>query len=237
MKKQNIRNIIITSSLFLLFIIFTILCKTIDIQPLGANSTNIGFAKFNTSIHDKITSDDIWDKIGDIFMILSIVVVCILLIIGLIQAIRRKNIFKIDKQIICAGIIFAILIVFYLLFELLVINYRPILIDNALEASYPSTHALLVCVVMSITIILSHIYFKKKTYKTLIDLFSSVSILTTCISRLLSGMHWITDIIGAILLSASLVSLYITIIKFNYTKNKNLTENTDNKTHDNNENQ
>ena len=50
--QQRKRLLLIGILLILLFIIWTILVKLIDVQPLGVNGTNIGFATINTWFHN-----------------------------------------------------------------------------------------------------------------------------------------------------------------------------------------
>ena len=96
----------------------------------------------------------------------------------------------------------------YLFFEMNPINYRPILIDGYLEASYPSSTTLLVLGVMPSAIDQIHyriknVYIKRILIVTAIA-FSSFMVL----GRLISGVHWFTDIAGGVLLSMGLVMLY-----------------------------
>jgi undecaprenyl-diphosphatase len=133
-------------------------------------------------------------------------------IIGLIQLIKRKHLFKVDFDILILGIYYLTVIFCYLFFEMNPINYRPILIDGYLEASYPSSTTLLVLGVMPSAIDRIHyriknVYIKRILIVTAIA-FSSFMVL----GRLISGVHWITDIIGAFLFSSSLFCLYKSIV-------------------------
>ena len=68
--------------------------------------------------------------------------------LGLMQWIRRKSITKVDRDILLLGGYYILVILGYLIFEMIPINYRPILIEGAMEASYPSSTTLLVLSVM-----------------------------------------------------------------------------------------
>lgn len=212
MKKNNLKNIIITSSLFLLFIIFTILTKIINVENVGPENSEIGFAKINTSIYQSITPNEIWDKLADIIMIVAIGIVIAFMIIGFIQLIKRKNLFKVDKEILFLGVIYILIICCYIAFELFVINYRPTLINGELEASFPSTHTLIVSAIMATGVIFTHRKINNKLIKILIDAIACICIIVVSISRILSGMHWITDVIAALLLTTSITMLYYTLI-------------------------
>ena len=104
----------------------------------------------------------------------------------------------------------------YIFFELFVVNYRPILINGILEASYPSTTTMLVMCIMPTTIMQFNNRIKNETLKKLISLSIIVFILFMVIGRILSGVHWVTDIIGGAILSCGLVMLYCFVSKLKF---------------------
>jgi undecaprenyl-diphosphatase len=97
------------------------------------------------------------------------------------------------------------------LFEVAVVNYRPVLINGLLEASYPSSTTMLVMCVMPTAAMQLHARIKKRLLRQsvifLIIAFTSFMV----IGRLISGVHWFSDIIGGALLSAGLVLMYHTV--------------------------
>ena len=101
-----------------------------------------------------------------------------------------------------------VLIAVYLLFEKVVVNYRPILIEGKPEASYPSSTTLLVLSVMPTFLIQMNARIKREGLRKL----AAVVILAFTVfmvgGRLISGVHWLSDILGGVLLSAGLVMLY-----------------------------
>ena len=137
------------------------------------------------------------------------VVVCLIFAgVGLVQLIKKRSLFKVDPDIIILGIYYIVVILAYIFFEMIPINYRPILINGVMEASYPSSTTLLVLCVMPTLIEqpqrrLSSIAVKK------VFLFVTIAILSfMVIGRLISGVHWLTDIVGGVLLSIGLFSIY-----------------------------
>lgn len=127
--------------------------------------------------------------------------------IGLFQMIKRRSLFKVDKEIIGLGIFYVGVIGLYIFFETYIINYRPILMDGTLEASYPSSHTLLsICICGSSLMINKILYNNKKIFK-LENIISILSIFIIVIGRLISGVHWFTDIIGAVLISIALLKI------------------------------
>ena len=202
------------------FIIWTILILNIDVQPVGQNGTNIGFSTFNHCFHHltgvHMTIYVITDWLG-----LVPVFICFLFGgLGLFQWIKRKNLFQVDHDIILLGIYYDIVILGYLIFEIIPINYRPILIDGFLEASYPSSTTLLVLSVMPTLVFQSERRLKnaaaKKSIRILAILFSVFMVM----GRLYAGVHWFSDIVGAVLLSTGLFEIYKTVVLL-YCKEKN----------------
>ena len=129
-------------------------------------------------------------------------------IIGLKQLIKRKSFLKVDKRLLLLGLFYIIVLLVYIFFEHVIINYRPFLIDNELEASYPSSHTMLALCVCISSLLISKYYIKNKKTLKIVNTITIALMLILVIGRILSGIHWITDIIGAIIISAFLVYLY-----------------------------
>lgn len=203
-KKLFITGII----LIIAFIIWTIFIQIVDVQPVGINGTNIGFATINCWFH-KLTGENmviyyITDWMG-IIPILS----CIFFgIVGFVQLVRRKSLFKVDSDIILLGIYYIVVVFVYLIFEIVPINYRPILIEGIAEVSYPSSTTLLVLSVMLTVSFQNNRRTKKVILRKIIDIFVVLFSLFTVIGRTISGVHWMTDIIGSIVFSMGLYLIY-----------------------------
>ena len=106
----------------------------------------------------------------------------------------------------------------YLLFEVVVINYRPVLIDGRMEASYPSSTTMLVMCVIPTAMMQLNARVKNKTIqKTVLGILLAFTVFMV-IGRLISGVHWFTDIVGGALLSAGLVMLYYSVSSLSITK-------------------
>lgn len=190
------------------FSIWTALIQLVDVRPLGQNGTNIGLATFNTAFH-KLTG--VYMSIYTITDWLGLIPVFICMIfagLGFIQLVKRRSLFKVDYDIIFLGIYYVIVIACYLLFEMFPINYRPILIDGFMEASYPSSTTLLVlCVMPTLTEQINR-RLENKIIKKFINIFVILFSVFMVLGRLISGIHWFTDIIGGILLSSGLFCIY-----------------------------
>ena len=101
----------------------------------------------------------------------------------------------------------------YLLFETVVINFRPVLIDGKLEASYPSSTTMLaLCVLPTAMIQLKTRIRGDAVRRAILGIFVAFTVFMV-VGRLLSGVHWLSDIVGGVLLSAGLVPLYALAVK------------------------
>ena len=196
------------TALFITFTVWTILIQFIDVQAVGVNGTKIGFAAINTWFH-KLTGVHL--TVYTVTDWLGLVPICIcgfFGVVGLRQLVKRKNLFKVDADIILLGIYYVVVIFAYLIFEMIPINYRPIVIDGIMEASYPSSTTLLVLSVMPSLKYQMARRSENVALRNTVNVFAIAFSAFMMIGRLLSGVHWCTDIIGSVLLSAGLFKLY-----------------------------
>lgn len=150
-------------------------------------------------------------------LVLAIIVAISFVAIGVIQFIQCKNIFKVDKTIWAMAGLYVLMVIVYILFDKAIkVNMRPILEEGGkLECSYPSSHVLVVCTIMgSAYVAWGKIrFFTEREMVLEIARISAVAIIAiTVAGRLVSGVHWFTDIWGGVLFAATLVSAYITAI-------------------------
>lgn len=190
-----------------LFILLIILVRLCDVSPIGPKETSIGLSRLNGSINEffgvNMTFYDITDYLG----YLGILLVCIFGLIGFIQLIKRKSLLKVDPEILSLGVLFIVVLALYVLFEVVIINYRPIIMPECEmpEASFPSSHTMLSIVTMGGSILVLKKYIDNKVIRTILQIILVILIIATVVLRLMSGVHWFTDIIGGILISASLL--------------------------------
>ncbi|MBP5385112.1 MAG: phosphatase PAP2 family protein [Lachnospiraceae bacterium] len=191
------------------FVVWTIMIQTIDVKKVGVNGTEVGFATLNMWFH-KLTGVHMpLYTISDWLGIVPILICMIFGVLGLVQLIKRRSLLKVDRDIICLGIYYILVIAGYLLFEMIPINYRPDLIDGRQEASYPSSTTLLVLSVMPTLKFQADRRIEALSIKNAISVFVIVFSLFMVICRIISGVHWLTDIVGSVLLSFGLFMIYI----------------------------
>lgn len=213
MMKKNGKQVLFLGGIFIVtFMIWTALIQMIDVQPLGQRGTNIGFATFNCWFHRLTDVHMTIYTVTDWMGLIPLVVCMIFAGVGLVQLIKRRSLFKVDVDIIILGIYYAIVILIYFIFEIIPINYRPVLINGNMEASYPSSTTLLVlCVMPSLIEQIQRRIFCSKL-KRIITITAIAFSAFMVIGRLISGVHWFTDIVGGILLSAGLFFVYKAVI-------------------------
>ena len=214
MKKKFRKNIYVTLALFLLFVLWTLAIKLIDVQPIGPNGSEVGFAALNGFIHDVTGVHMELYIITDWLGLVPVFVAFGFAVLGLVQLIKRRSFLKVDYSILVLGGFYILVISAYILFEMLAVNYRPVLIDGYLEASYPSSTTLLVMCVMPASVMQLYTRIKNKNIRNIISVVIYAFMAFMVIGRFVSGVHWLTDIVGGIILSAGLVMLYYSVSSF-----------------------
>ncbi len=205
------RNIIISFILIILAVLFTVLVKNVDVKPIGPNESMVGFADINKLFHNLIGSNMAIYKITEVLGYIPIVMALVYVFIGLKQLIKRKSLLKVDKEIYVLALFYILVVGVYVFFEKFIVNYRPILIDGVLEASYPSSHTLMSICLCGSSIIINEKLFKNKL-GDIENILSVILILLIVAGRIISGVHWFTDILGGIIISSALLVIFYSII-------------------------
>ena len=206
------RKFCIALGLLAAFALWTIAIQWIDVQPIGPRGSAVGFATLNGFVHNLTGTHMTLYVITDWLGLVPVAFGFGFAVLGLAQWIKRKSILKVDGSILILGGFYIVTLAAYLFFESYVVNYRPVLIEGYLEASYPSSTTLLVLCVMPTTMIQLRDRIKHPLFRKCISIAITAFIAFMVIGRLISGVHWLTDIIGGILLSAGLVITYDSLI-------------------------
>ena len=204
MKNRKHRELCIALCLLAAFVLWTALVRLTDVQAIGPRESAVGFATVNKVFHDLTGVHMPLYIITDWLGMVPIGVAMGFAILGLAQWIRRKRLLQVDRSILALGGFYLLVMAAYILFEFFVVNRRPILIDGYLEASYPSSTTLLVLCVMPTAALQLH----SRTKNRIITIIIVAFMLFMVIGRLISGVHWFSDIVGGLLLSLGLVHLY-----------------------------
>lgn len=218
---KNKKNFLLTGALFLLFSIFTVIVTTVDVKPIGPEQSYVGLASLNQFVFELFGVNLLWYTITDWLGVVAILFAFGFAALGLIQLIKRKSLLKVDLSILILGAFYVLVIAFYLIFENVIINYRPIILHTSLEASYPSSHTMIVICIMATAMLQFHrLLAKHRTWLVVLDCISVLLIVVTIGGRLISGVHWFTDIVAGIILSSALVMLYYSVITHTEQRNR-----------------
>lgn len=218
------KNFIISGVLFLLFLLFTILVMEIDVRPVGPQQSAVGLASVNLWFHDSIGVHLVWYHITDWLGVTAILTALGFGVLGLLQSVKRKSILKADKDIIALGIYYVVVMAVYVFFEICIVNYRPVLMEGKLEASFPSSHTLITLCIMVTAMMQFHRRIRRKGLRLAAQGVSAGIIAVTIAGRVISGVHWFTDILSGVLLAGALIMLYYAVINNMQRKKQILTK-------------
>lgn len=219
MKKVQ-KNFLITGGLLLAFLLFTAAVMNIDVRPIGPKHSCVGLASLNGFMLKTIGTHPLWYHITDWLGIAAILAALGFCILGLAQLIKRKSLLKVDTDIIILGILYFLVIAVYFFFEFNIVNYRPILMHGELEASFPSSHSMVVLSIMGTSILQFHRRINNRLLRHVCEITASFILTVTIIGRLISGVHWFTDITAGTLLGAVFIMLYYSLCNISWFTNQ-----------------
>lgn len=208
MKNKNQRMILMAIGNLAGFVLWTILASLLDVQCIGPQKSAVGFATVNGWFHDLTGVHMELYVLTDWLSLIPLGIVLWFAILGLSQWIRRRSLRKVDRDLLLLGGFYGLVLLMYVLFEGLEINYRPMLIEGILEASYPSSTTMLVLCVMLTAVMQADMRIQNPKRKMVVTWAVRAFTAFMVVGRLISGVHWLTDIIGGMLLSGGLVMLY-----------------------------
>lgn len=205
MKKQKICLALI---ILAAFVLWTLAVSMVDVQVIGPRGSAVGFATLNGWFHSLTGVNMTLYTITDWLGLVPVAFGFGFAILGLTQWIQRKCIWRVDRSVLTLGGFYMVTLAAYLFFEEFVVNYRPVLIQGFLEASYPSSTTLLVMCVMPTAAMQLRQRIKNRPFRWAVSATITAFTVFMVVGRLVSGVHWLTDIVGGALLSAGLVKLY-----------------------------
>lgn len=188
------------------FAFFTYLVMTYDVAPVGFNGAKIGFSSINVSVHDMFPWDAGSYELSKYLGYICLIAVGVNVLAAAMDFFRHKcRINRMHRRNIITCIYYIVVGAFYVLFEYTVINTRPI----SAEASYPSSHTMLaLCVLYSVFVLLRFSTWNYRFLASILRVMCVLAMISMVVFRFLSGVHWLTDICGGILLSFSLMCFY-----------------------------
>lgn len=208
MKRETGEKFLGAGILFLLFLLFTVLVKYVDVRiwetgtPIGFSTINIGIFKLFGGYHELLF------LITDLCALPALGLAAAFGFFGLWQWIRRKDLRKVDPDLFVLGGFYIAVMAAYFSFEIFVVDCRPVLMDGVAEASYPSSHTMVAVAVFATAVMQMKERLKNKRLCLWLRLGMDVFTAFTVVGRLLCGAHWFTDIVGGLIMSAALVEGY-----------------------------
>lgn len=214
MKNEAKKYLTLALCLLAAFVLWTVVVSLVNVQPIGPANSAVGFAGINGAFHQLTGVHMALYDLTDTLSVIPLGCVAAFGLLGLVQLIRRKDLRKVDGDLLVLGGFYVTVLAVFVLFEKLAVNYRPVLIEGVLEASYPSSTTMLVLCVMPSVMLQLHERMKAGVRKNCVQVMLAAFTAFMVIGRLISGVHWLTDIIGGALLSAGLVLLYLAALRF-----------------------
>lgn len=213
--------------LFGLFLFFTLLIKIVDVKPIGPYDSKVGFAGINGAVFNLLKGDTVdynplWYKLTKYVGYLSLLVAAGFGCLSVLDAVQRRSIWKLNYRLLSLCAFYSLVVFSYLLFEVVVVNYRPVLMDakEGLEASYPSSHTMLALCIMG-SFLKQRRYWLKDQLLCMVASVAAYAVMAVMVlGRMLANVHWFTDILGGVLLSCFLLSVYDVIYEYLRPKKK-----------------
>ena len=204
------KKLIITGTLLLIMsMVFTVLITRVDVAHIGPKGSAVGFASINSKFYFEY-NETIY-KISEYLGYIALLIPVVYALYGFTQLIKYKSFKKVNRELYILAGFYAVILLTYIYFEKLTLNYRPVILDEGLEASFPSSHTL-----MSLCFSMSAIIANKSMFK---DKFKILNILlfilgiSIVVTRYISGVHWFTDIVGSVLISSTYITYFKIAIK------------------------
>ena len=194
--------------------------KYIGVAPVGPENSKVGFATLNKAISDNLPYNDLMYNLSEVLGYVAILTVGIFGLFGIMQLFIKKGFTKVDKDLYILCGLYACALLTYIVFEKVIINYRPVILEGELEASYPSSHTMLAVTFMMAAIQQFSMRLKKEKSRQMVLIACALVGIGVIITRIISGVHWITDIIGSILVSMAWFMLYLGMIATIYPDKK-----------------
>ena len=217
-KKRILRCEIAAAVLFVAFLALILLLTTVDVGTvdiravapdgtiIGTETAPLGLSSLNQSLRAPYTP--VWYTLTKLLGYASMALAACFALLGAYQLFSSRSLKKVDPDLYALAGAYALAAVFYVLFEVFVINYRPVILDEGLEASFPSSHTMLILTILGAAAVQCRLRLKNKALRRAVRAVFFVLMALMAVGRLLSGVHWFTDILGGALLGLAIACAY-----------------------------
>ena len=208
MAEKSKQKFLLAGAAFLLFAVYTVLVRTVDVKVFLEDMT-VGFFSVNTAVFDTFGGFHEWLYDFSEFLIYPMILSALCFgAFGAYQLWTRKSFWKVDADIVMLGIFYILIVVFYVFFGFFNVNCRPILIDGNREISYPSSHTFVIVAATGAIMMQANRRLGNEKTRKAVFAAGGVYIVGSVLLRFLSGAHWLSDIFGGLILGTALLLLY-----------------------------
>ena len=206
--KQSKSTALFASILLLISsIVFTVAVSFLDVKENPDGGHNIGLSSVNLAFHKTFPYNEVLHNISEYAGYIPVLFALFFALMGAGQALKHKSFKRVDNVLFFLAGYYVIVGFVYLIFEKFCINVRPIMLDGEWEASYPSSHTLFSITLSASAILVNDIFYAKAKWRRPMNVLAYIFMLSVPVLRLFSGVHWLSDIVGGVIISATLVSI------------------------------
>lgn len=191
-----------------LFALLAALLLTVDVQPIAADGSMVGLGTFNAAVHAVLGESDVMGRVSDLLLAVPALSMLALAVVGVRQIAERRGLLAVDRDLWLLLALYVVMLVLYVLFNQVSLNNRPVFEDGICEPSFPSSHTLLAVVTLGAAMVQAANRMREGGARTVAFAVCGACMVLLVAARLLSGVHWATDILGGVLLGAALVGFY-----------------------------
>lgn len=190
-----------------LFFALTACLYCIDPRPIAANSSMVGMGFVNEPFNQLTGVNWSAYAASQLGGYISIASMFVFFCVGVAQLAKTRSLKGVDMAIYLLAAAYVVMLVLYVGFDKLALNYRPVLVDGQLEPSYPSSHSFLAVGALGCAAVWARARLSRKV-SAIITALCGILAAFVVVARLISGVHWLTDIVAGVLLGLTLVFAY-----------------------------
>ena len=191
-----------------LFLLLILLLKTVDVKAVGPLGSSVGFSALNSAFFKLTGQIDVLYRLSEGIGFVALLTAAFFAFLGLLQLVKGKKLSAVDTDLYVLAVYYVVVLAVYLMFEKIVINYRPVLEDGQLAASFPSSHTVLAITFLGAAALQFKRRLADEKLRRVVVLTCQGLVLAMVLFRLFCGWHWLTDVAGGVLIGSALLLAY-----------------------------